>query len=225
MHWVCHGVINSDNTSKSARPPLSKITSSIQCKDIHSLLAIMSALHSPLINSVVQFWFEEIDSSCWFEQNDSFDAMLRDRFAELHRQACHGELFGWRDTALGRLAEILILDQFSRNLYRHQPQAFAFDGMALVLAQAAITAGAPAQLTLDQRRFLYMPFMHSESLAIHDIALHLFSEPGMEFNLDYEQQHRAIIARFGRYPHRNQVLGRHSSAEELAFLAEPGSSF
>lgn len=185
----------------------------------------MTDAHHLHPQTILDFWFEEIDSSCWFTQSDSFDAMLRDRFQGWHYCAAQGELFSWRSTPQGQLAEIVILDQFSRNLFRNQPQAFAYDGMALVLAQAAIAAGAPIQLSLDQRRFLYMPFMHSESLIIHDMALHLFSEPGMEFNLDYERQHRAIIARFGRYPHRNQVLGRHSSAEELAFLAEPGSSF
>ena len=118
-----------------------------------------------------------------------------------------------------------MLDQFSRNLFRDDPCAFASDGMALVLAQEAIRAGADRELVAVQRAFLYMPFMHSESAAIHVEAERLFAQPGLENNHAFELKHKAIIDRYGRYPHRNVVLGRASTPDELAFLNQPGSSF
>jgi len=125
----------------------------------------------------------------------------------------------------GRLAEILLLDQIPRNIFRDTPRAFACDGMALALAQEAVRAGADAALPARERAFLYLPYMHSESAAVHVEALRLYAAPGLEFNLDFERRHAAIIQRFGRYPHRNAILGRPSTPEELAFLGEPGSSF
>jgi uncharacterized protein (DUF924 family) len=136
-----------------------------------------------------------------------------------------GELSAWRDTPHGRLAEIIVLDQFSRNLFRDSPKAFAQDGMALALAQEAVRTGADAQLSAQERVFLYMPYMHSESPAIHETAVQLFTGNGIQGNLDFELKHKAIIERFGRYPHRNALLGRNSTPEELAFLSQPGSSF
>lgn len=143
----------------------------------------------------------------------------------MHAQATHCELYAWRESPLGRLTEIIVLDQFSRNIHRNMAQAFTADALALALAQEAISARAPAALAPAQRAFLYLPFMHSESLAIHQIATQLFSEPGLESNLDFEHKHKAIIERFGRYPHRNAALGRVSSDEEAEFLRTPGSSF
>jgi len=134
-------------------------------------------------------------------------------------------LFDWRSNALGRLAEIIVLDQFSRNIFRDQSSAFAWDAQALVLAQEAVTAGALEQLESSQQAFLIMPYMHSESKMIHEQAIKLFSRPGLEFNLDFEKRHKVIIDRFGRYPHRNEILGRQSTAEEQEFLKQPGSAF
>ncbi len=125
----------------------------------------------------------------------------------------------------GRLAELIILDQFSRNLYRGTWHAFATDTMALALAQEAVAAEADLALSPEERVFLYMPYMHSESKLIHEVAERLFRENGPKSNYDFELRHKAIIDRFGRYPHRNVMLGRQSTPEELAFLAEPGSSF
>ena len=130
-----------------------------------------------------------------------------------------------RTTPEGRLAEVLVFDQFSRNVYRDTPQAFAQDALALALAQELVASGQDRSLPLAQRSFAYMPYMHSESELIHAQAVALFSQPGMEDNLSFELRHKEIIDRFGRYPHRNAVLGRASSALELAFLSEPGSSF
>lgn len=180
-------------------------------------------MHNP--TSILKFWFDEIERSLWFKKDDNFDQLLIERFGELHAQAAQGELYAWRESALGRLAEIIVLDQFSRNMFRNSVKAFAQDGMALVLAQEAIRVGDDLKLNTLQRTFLYMPFMHSESLAIHEIAVELFTRNGIKNNLDFELKHKAIIERFGRYPHRNALLGRESTPDELAFLSQPGSSF
>lgn len=123
------------------------------------------------------------------------------------------------------MAEIIILDQFSRNMFRETPRSFSHDVQALVLAQEAVALGLDAELPTEQRTFLYMPYMHSESLRIHEEAVRLFTLNGVKENLDFEYRHKVIIERFGRYPHRNAILGRESSPEEVAFLNEPGSSF
>ncbi|MGH8281381.1 MAG: DUF924 family protein [Gammaproteobacteria bacterium] len=175
--------------------------------------------------NILQFWFDELSPKQHFEKDESFDALIRERFSEVRRAASQGELFEWRSVPEGRLAEIIVLDQFSRNLYRDRPQAFACDGMALVLAQEAVSLGADQVLLPDHRVFMYMPYMHSESRAIHVIAERLFRRLGIEANLKYELSHKAIIDRFGRFPHRNVILGRESTLEECQFLEQPGSSF
>jgi len=177
------------------------------------------------VKDILHFWFDELSPKQHFEKNEKLDALIGQRFTEVHRSATRGELFAWRDTPDGRLAEIVVLDQFSRNLFRDRPQAFACDGMALVLAQEALRIGADQSLPTTRRAFMYMPYMHSESRAIHVVAERLFRQPGMEFNLKYELKHKAIIDRFGRFPHRNAVLGRESTQQELEFLAKPASSF
>lgn len=174
---------------------------------------------------ILKFWFEETTPGQKFKKDAVFDALIRARFAETHREASQGELHAWRSTPEGRLAEIIVLDQFSRNLFRDDPQAFACDGMALVLAQEAVRFGADQAPDPRRRVFLYMPYMHSESRAIHVIAEQLFRQLGIAENLKFELAHKAIIDRFGRYPHRNAVLGRESTAEEREFLQRPGSSF
>ena len=177
------------------------------------------------VREILHFWFTETDPKAWFRKDSGFDRTVRERFLPVHQSAAAGELFAWRMTAMGRLAEIIVLDQFSRNLFRDQAQAFAFDTAALVLAQEAVAAGCLDELETRQQPFLIMPYMHSESASIHEEAVKLFSRPGLEFNLEFEIRHKAIIERFGRYPHRNALLGRQSTAEETAFLQEPGSAF
>jgi uncharacterized protein (DUF924 family) len=174
---------------------------------------------------VLHFWFEETQPAQWWAKSADFDRRIAARFGELHAAAMRGELYGWRDGAGGRLAEIIVLDQFSRNIFRDRPRAFAADPMALVLAQEAVAAGFDQQLEPVRRAFLYMPYMHSESARIHSLAVKLFAAPGMQANLDFELRHQAIIERFGRYPHRNAVLGRPSTAAEIEFLRTPGSAF
>lgn len=177
-----------------------------------------------MLEEVLEFWFEEIDSNQWRNFDPSFDALLARRFVGLLQQAAAGELFRWRATARGRLAEVVVLDQFSRNIYRDTPQAFTQDAMALVLAQEAVAAGALSTLTAEGRSFLLMPYMHSESRFIHEQAEQLFKQHAPS-RYEAELRHKAVIDHFGRYPHRNKILGRTSNAEELAFLRLSGSTF
>jgi uncharacterized protein (DUF924 family) len=175
--------------------------------------------------AIIRFWFEEIAPSQWWEKSPGFDRLIAERFGPVLLAATRCELSDWRETPEGRLAEVIVLDQFSRNIHRDQPQAFAADPLALALAQHAVALQADQALAALQRAFLYMPYMHSELPLIHATALQLFSQPGLEHALPSEIRHKAIIDRFGRYPHRNAILGRTSSAQEIEFLATPGSSF
>ncbi|MFT3848149.1 MAG: DUF924 family protein [Propionivibrio sp.] len=174
---------------------------------------------------VLSFWFQEIDARLWFASDQSFDDLIRQRFLGVMQRAVAGELYSWRATAEGRLAEIIVLDQFSRNVYRNTPQAFAQDTIALVLSQEAVASGALNLLNPVQRGFLLLPYMHSESRQIHVVAEALYRNFAPSGNYDYELRHKAIIDRFGRYPHRNEILGRASMPEELEFLAQPGARF
>lgn len=173
--------------------------------------------------TVIRFWFADLSPKDWFRKSDELDRRIAREFGELQRAAAAGELWSWRETGEAALAEIIVLDQFSRNIYRNDPRAFASDGIALTCAQEAIRRGFDRDLSLPKRAFMYMPFMHSESKVIHEVAERLFSIQGLEFNLEYERKHKAIIDRFGRYPHRNAVLGRGSTPEEIEFInSNPG---
>ena len=174
---------------------------------------------------ILRFWFQETTEASWWKVDPAFDALLRQRFQPLLQQAAAGELHAWRDSAQGRLAEVIVLDQFPRNIHRGTPQAFAQDPMALALSQEAVRSGALAQLTPVQCSVLLMPYMHSESAAIHALADPLFREHTQGTSHAFELKHKAIIDRFGRYPHRNALLGREPTPEETAFLQEPGSTF
>ncbi len=174
---------------------------------------------------ILDFWFLEIGSKNWFKKDTNLDRKIRAIFLPTLEQARRGELFAWRENALGRLAEIIVLDQFSRNIFRGEAEAFAGDALALVLAQEAVFQCADQEVDLAWRAFMYMPFMHSESRLIHQEAVRLFSQAGLESNLKFEMLHKNIIDRFGRFPHRNEVLGRISSPEEIEFLKEANSSF
>lgn len=174
---------------------------------------------------ILDFWFSPETQPNWFAKSDQFDQSLKEKFGDILEQTSRAELWSWRKNADGRLAEILVLDQFSRNIFRDTPRAFAQDSLALALAQEAISQDLDKQLSPEQRSFLYMPFMHSESKLIHEFALKLFQRLGNPENLEYEIKHKIIIDRFGRYPHRNQILGRESTEEELSFLTQPDSSF
>jgi len=176
-------------------------------------------------NEILSFWFQETEEKLWFSANTHFDQCIRQRFSGLMQQAAAAELFSWRATIEGRLAEIIVLDQFPRNAYRNTPQAFAQDSMALVLAQEAVASGALKLLNQKQCGFLLLPYMHSESKRIHIVAEALHKDFASARSYHYELQHKAIIDQFGRYPHRNKVLGRISTPEEQAFLEQPASRF
>lgn len=174
---------------------------------------------------ILKFWFDEIEPAKWWQKDPDFDKEIKSRFGDLHQYAINCELFSWRLTANGRLAEIIVLDQFSRNIFRDTANMFNADPLALALAQEGVERKADQELTPVQRSFMYMPFMHSESKIIHKVAVDLFTKNAEGSSLDFELQHKAIIDRFGRYPHRNQILQRASSDEELEFLRQAGSSF
>ncbi len=193
--------------------------------------------------AVLDVWFEGATDAAiapavakrWFSRDEAFDSALRERFAPDLARASRGELGGWCSTPRGALAFIILCDQFSRNCFRGSPDSFSRDALALHTTLAGLARDEHLGLTTAERLFFLMPLMHSESLAIHDVAVREFSRvveeapPGdvdrAKSSLDYEHKHRAIIERFGRYPHRNQVLGRPSTEAEIAFLEEPGSSF
>ena len=175
--------------------------------------------------SILHFWFTELTPKHHFTKDAALDEAIRTRFGATLEAAARCELFAWRSTPEGRLAEILVLDQFSRNIFRDTPRAFAQDALALVLAQELVVSGQDRSLPVAQRIFAYMPYMHSESALVHMQGVALFTQLGIQDNLNFELRHKAIIERFGRYPHRNAILGRTSTPEELDFLSEPWSSF
>ncbi len=174
---------------------------------------------------VIDFWFHELSAAAHFRKDPDLDQYIAKQFGRVHQAAVAGELYSWRYKALGRLAEIIVLDQFSRNIYRDQAKAFAADGQALILAQEAIRARADEDLSQPQRVFMYMPYMHSESEAIQNASLRLYEGLGLADNYRFAIKHQQIIKEFGRYPHRNAILGRESTAAEVAFLKTAGSSF
>lgn len=175
--------------------------------------------------TVLKFWFEELTGEEQFGGGEELDRKIAERFSDMHAAAIANELWQWRATPEGSLAEIIILDQFSRNIYRGKGEAFAADAQAVALAQIAVEKGFDQSLSEDKRLFLYMPFMHSESKVIHKTALELFEALGNEESLKYEKIHKEIIDRFGRYPHRNQQLGREHTEEEKAYLEDTSHSF
>lgn len=174
---------------------------------------------------VLNFWFDNRNQEYWFAKNEDFDQQIYDKFHQTWKKACQGLLWDWRQTMQGRLAEVIVLDQFSRNLCRGKSCAFDQDRMALVLSQEAIAKDGFGQMSQDERQFMIMPFMHSESEEIQKKSVVLFEELGKETSRDFAYKHKEIIDRFGRYPHRNETLDRKSTKEEVDFLKQPGSSF
>jgi uncharacterized protein (DUF924 family) len=187
--------------------------------------------------AVMDFWFgrhgdrgRDTPRQQWFRKSDSFDAQIRDRFGTLIPRAIAGELDAWSAEPEGAVALILVLDQFTRNAFRGSAQAFAGDARALAAARALVGSGTDRRLPGVQRQFVYLPFEHAEDIGAQDEALRLFTQlerdaPEVGELLVWAQRHHEIIARFGRFPHRNAALGRTSTPEEIEFLQEPGSSF
>lgn len=188
---------------------------------------------------VLSFWIGSLDDDGlaapdkrkqWWTQDPAFDEALRQRFGALHAEVARGDHEDWVDTPRGAVAYVIVLDQFSRNLFRGTPEMYAHDARALEVARDALARGDADALGLHERFFLIMPFMHSEGLADQERCVELAQEltalhPSFEGNVDYAIQHRDIVARFGRFPHRNEIVGRETTAEEAEFLKQPGSSF
>lgn len=185
----------------------------------------MTDPNTPTPADLLSFWFSEEVKPKWFEKDSSFDAELRERFGSLLAKSRHGELAQWADSPEGALALVIVFDQLPRNIHRGTPEAFAADPLALKMAKAAIARGDDLRVAPEMRTFFYVPFEHSENLADQDEGVVLFEALGREDYLGYMRRHRDIIARFGRFPHRNAILGRNSTAEEIEFLKQPGSSF
>ncbi len=168
-----------------------------------------------MYEEILKFWFDPKNMPYHFAENNAFDREIRDRFLKIHDRACQGLLWDWRKTVRGRLAEIIVLDQFSRNLYRNDKRSYTQDKMALVLAQELRSNEQFDQLTTDEKKFALMPFMHSENIEIHRMTLPYFEALGDEVTLKFARKHLEILEKFGRYPFRNEALGRDSTAEEL----------
>ena len=174
---------------------------------------------------ILNFWFKECNPGEWFKKNNDFDQMIKNRFYSAIEDAIEGKLDCWEETETGCLALIILLDQFTRNVFRDTPRAFAGDERALALSQLCFNNDYLTNLDIHRRQFMLMPMMHSENLAVQDASLPLFKKYASKKDYKYAEKHRDIIARFGRFPHRNVILGRNSTNEELEFLKQPGSSF
>lgn len=189
----------------------------------------------PAARDVLDFWFDAARQTHWFEKSDAFDAQVRGRFGALHQQAVDGELDSWTLEPEGWLALLIVLDQFSRNLYRDNAYAYTADAKVRNIVLPGLARGDDRRLSALQRVFAYLPLEHAEDLALQHRAVELFAqlcesappdERPMYLNfLGYARRHRDVIARFGRFPHRNQVMGRVSTESELAYLSQPSAGF
>ena len=177
------------------------------------------------LREVLEFWFEELTPEDWYKGGEELDNKIIDRFSALHAELAAGEYGDRRETSHDYLAEVIVLDQFSRQIYRGQAEAFAWDDMAIELAQEAVAKGFDEELGQSEKQFLYMPYMHSESKEVHAEGLPLFEKLGNEGTLKYEIIHKDIVDQFGRYPHRNKQLGRESTPEEIDYLENNQESF
>ncbi len=178
------------------------------------------------ITEVLDFWFADGMAARWFESDPAFDAEVREKLGEVHEQAARGALDGWQESGAGAVALCILLDQVPRNMFRGNPRAFATDPNALDVTRHAIEHGLDRDLPQIQRVFLYLPLEHSEDLRDQHECCRLMEQLDEQPKVqDYARQHRDVIARFGRFPHRNAILGRESTTEEQAFLEQPGSSF
>jgi uncharacterized protein (DUF924 family) len=176
------------------------------------------------VGEVLQFWFHEVGAARWFAKDHDVDARIRERFLSLHERLA-ADAATRHDTQRSLLAAIIVLDQFSRNLFRADPRAYAADPIARQLADVVIDNGLDRELSDAERMFVYLPFEHSEDREDQALSVALFGQLGNADWMHYAEAHKAIIDRFGRFPHRNAILNRHSTAEEIALLSEPKGSF
>ena len=182
--------------------------------------------HADKITPVIQFWFQECAPEQWFQKNEDFDSLLKEKFGDMVDKALAGQLDGWAETQDGLLALILLLDQMIRNIHRDTPKMYAGDDMAVALSLTGVQRGYLDTLkTIPERQFLLMPMMHSEDIDIQNKSLPLFKQYTEERTYDYAIKHQVIVERFGHFPHRNAILGRPSTDEEIEFLKGPDSSF
>lgn len=181
--------------------------------------------HSVAPKDVLDFWFGREVKPLWFKKSSEFDREIEQRFVDTYYQAAAGELSNWRDRPRDCLALIIVLDQFPRNIFRNTPRAFATDERAVELTKYGLDRNYQQDLSIDERAFLFMPLMHSENKQDQQQCVELFSKLGKENSFKFAIKHREVIDRFGRFPHRNQILGRESTPEEKEFLTQPGSSF
>jgi uncharacterized protein (DUF924 family) len=173
------------------------------------------------IQDVLEYWYSPNLSKHWFASTPALDDEIRQRYEALWRRAANGELDAWSDTPDGALALAIVLDQLPLNMYRDKPLAFATEQRAVAVARQAVARGDDQRLPRERVQFLYLPLMHSEKLADQDQSVALFERAGLTDNLRFAEHHRDIVRRFGRFPHRNAILGRDSTPEELAYLASP----
>lgn len=209
-----------------------------------ALLPLTIHAETPQPSQILNYWFGQLQgpsdfpsgkAPLWFKKSDETDQEIRDHFFKAYEKAARGDLAFWAKTPRGRLALVILMDQMSRNMFRGTPQAFATDDQALFLTLSAIAKGEDLKLYPIERAFLYMPLQHSEDPVIQDLSVRKFSDlynqapddikPMLKSYADYSRAHQEVIDRFGRFPHRNQSLGRPSTPEETEFLKTPGSSF
>lgn len=171
-----------------------------------------------LWQEIIKFWFDEIDSALWFNSTPEFDTVLKDKFEQVVDAALNNEFSSWQTTAEGCLALVIVLDQFPLNIYRGEPKSFAGESISREVARKAIEQKLDQQLEGPKKAFLYLPFMHSENMADQNLSVELFEKAGLKENLRFAKHHRDIVKRFGRFPHRNEILGRENTDDELDYL-------
>jgi uncharacterized protein (DUF924 family) len=180
---------------------------------------------TPEAEAVLEFWFAETEREKWFKKDEAFDQAVAKRFADVCRRAATGELDGWQDTPRGCVALVIILDQFPRNMFRGDARSFATDAAARAVLRQALDAGFDEGLSIEEKQFLYMPLQHSEDAADQALSATLCAATGDADLLKWADAHRRIVDRFGRFPHRNKILGRETTPDEADFLKGKGSSF
>ena len=171
-----------------------------------------------MYQEIIEFWFSPEVTERWFDSTEDFDRQLTERFESVWEQAARGELDDWTNTAEGCLALVILLDQFPLNMFRGDAKSFSTEARSREVAAHAIDQGFDTQMISDHKAFLYMPFMHSEDLADQDRGIELFDQPGLEGNLRFAHHHRGIVEKFGRFPHRNEILGRENTDAETDYL-------
>lgn len=172
---------------------------------------------------IINFWFSEQTKPLWFNSTSDFDALLNEKYLGVYTEARNLKLKDWQAASLGALALVIILDQFPLNMFRGQPQSFETEALSREIAAQAVNQGFDAELSIEQKAFLYMPYMHSENMADQEQSLILFNQDGLESNYRFAQHHYEIVKQFDRFPHRNKILGRENTEAEIDYLNSDGA--